>query len=188
MAAAAIDAIGGRYIGVALEPGGGCAALGLDRAAHDEMARRTGSVDASGAPLVYVAASGTVSTSIIDGIQTLASSTPTDVDTRTENVPGNPDDVDATRFIQTVTPLEAYRDGAACPSCYSRKDATTFYQVTPGAEVEFDIEFENTFRMGADTAQIFRAKIFVVGNGVTDLDEREVYIVVPPEGEEIIII
>ena len=35
--------------------------------------------------------------------------------------------------------------------------------------------------------EIFRAKIFVVGNGVTDLDEREVYIVVPPEGEEIVI-
>lgn len=187
-AADAINAIGGRYIGVALTPGGGCAGLGLDRVAQDEMARRTGSVDASGAPLVSVAASGTVSSTIIDNIQTLASSTPQDVNTRTENVPGNPDDIDATRFIQAIIPLEAYRAGAACPTCYTSKDTTTFYQVVPGAEVEFDIEFENTFRMGQETAEIFRARIVVVGNGVTDLSVREVYIVVPPEGEDIVII
>ena len=186
-AAAAINAIGGRYIGVALIPGGGCGALGLDRVAQDEMARRTGSVDATGAPLVSVADSGTVSTSIIDSIQTLASSTPMDVNTRAENVPGNPGDIDATLFLNAIIPLEAYRDGAACPTCYTSKDATTFYQVVPGAEVEFDIEFENTIRMGQETAEIFRAKIFVVGNGVTDLDERQVYIVVPPEGQEIVI-
>jgi hypothetical protein len=188
MAAAALNAIGGRFIGVALNPGGGCSGLGLDRASLDAMARMTGSVDASGAPLVSVAASGTVSTSIIDSIQTLASSTPQDVNTRTENVAGNPDDVDATRFIQAIIPLEAYRGGAACPTCYSSKDMTTFYEVAPGAEVEFDVEFENTFRMGQETAEIFRARIIVVGNGVTDLDVREVYIVVPPEGEDIVII
>ncbi len=182
----ALEAIGGRFIGVALTPGGGCAGLGLDRTSLDEMARRTGSVDASGAPLVYTAASGTVSSSIIDGIQTLAESTPQDVNTRAENVPGNPDDIDATEFILSITPLEAYRAGAACPTCYTSKDATTFYQVIPGTEVEFDIDFKNDIRMGQDTAEIFRAKIFVVGNGVTDLDERQVYIVVPPDGEDIV--
>ncbi|RLB45473.1 MAG: hypothetical protein DRJ42_29810 [Deltaproteobacteria bacterium] len=183
----ALNAIGGRYIGVALTSGGGCGVAGLDREAHDEMARRTGSVDATGAPLVSVAESGTVSSSIIDSIQTLAASTPQDVNTRTENVPGNPDDIDATLFLNAIVPLEAYRDGAACPTCYTTKDMTTFHQVTPGTEVEFDIEFENTIRMGQETAEIFRAKIFVVGNGVTDLDERQVYIVVPPEGQEIVI-
>jgi hypothetical protein len=183
----ALNAIGGRFIGVALTPGGGCAGLGLDRAGLDEMARRTGSVDGSGAPLVYTATGGTVSSSIIDGIQTLADSTPQDVNTRTENVPGNPDDFDATLFILSITPLEAYdTSGAACPTCYSSRDATTFYDVIPGTEVEFEIEFKNDVRMGQETAEIFRAKIFVVGNGVTDLDEREVYIIVPPEGEEIV--
>lgn len=186
-AATALNAIGGRFIGVALTPGGGCSVLGLDRVALDEMARLTGSVDAAGAPLVYTATGGTVSSSIIDGIQTLAESTPQDVNTRTENVPGNPDDFDARLFILSITPLEAYRDGAACPACYTRTDSTTFYGVIPGTEVEFDIEFKNDVRMGQETAEIFRAKIFVVGNGVTDLDERQVYIVVPPEGEDIVL-
>ena len=36
-------------------------------------------------------------------------------------------------------------------------------------------------------AQIFRARIIVVGNGVADLDARNVYIVVPPDGGTILI-
>jgi hypothetical protein len=187
-AGTALNAIGGRFIGVTFLPGGGCAGQGLSRTSLDEMARQTGSVDASGQPLVYVGTSGTVSTSIIDAIETLAVSTPQDVNTRRENVAGNPDEFDATRFILSITPLEGYDEsGAACPSCYSSRDATTFYDVVPGTEVEFDIEFKNDVRMGQTTAQIFRARIFVVGNNVTDLDERQVYIVVPPEGEDIVL-
>jgi hypothetical protein len=36
--------------------------------------------------------------------------------------------------------------------------------------------------MPAATAQIFQAKIIVVGNGVADLDSRNVYIIVPEGG------
>jgi hypothetical protein len=184
-AVGALTDIGARYVGVWVEvPGHGCNG---GRADAEAMARSTGSVDGSGTPLVFTASGGTVSDAIVDGIQTLASVTPQAVSTRTENVPGNPDDFDATLFILRLTPLEGYVDGVAGMG-YRTKDTTTFYDVVPGTEVEFEVEFANDVRMPAPTAEIFRARIIVVGNGVTDLDTREVYIIVPPEDSEIIII
>ena len=41
--------------------------------------------------------------------------------------------------------------------------------------------------MPSDVAQIFQALIVVVGNGVTVLDSRNVYIIVPPGGGTVII-
>ena len=46
--------------------------------------------------------------------------------------------------------------------------------------------FENTVRNVAET-EIHRARIIVIGNGVADLDAREVYIIVPPAGTAILI-
>ena len=177
-AAAALTAIGARFIGVAVNGGG--------RAEAEQMARMTGTVDGSGMPLVYDATGGTVSDQIIVGIETLTGGTPQDVNTRTENVPGNPDEFDATLFIKSITPVEGYRDGIAGTG-YDSKDATTFYGVIPGTFVDFAIDFYNDVRMPAATAEIFKARIIVVGNGVADLDSRNVYIIVPPEGGVILI-
>ena len=41
--------------------------------------------------------------------------------------------------------------------------------------------------MPHETAVIFRARILVLGNGVARLDERQVYIIVPPEGSVVLI-
>jgi hypothetical protein len=41
--------------------------------------------------------------------------------------------------------------------------------------------------MPAAVAEIFEARIVVVGNGVADLDSRNVYIVVPPDGGTILL-
>ena len=71
---------------------------------------------------------------------------------------------------------------------YTSKDATTFYGVIPGNVVEFDVDFWNDVRMPAATAQVFVAKIVVVGNGVTDLDAHNVYILVPRDGSGPILI
>jgi hypothetical protein len=176
-AVAGMSDIGARYIGVNVDPAGGASDA-------NAMAMRTGSVDGAMMPLVYSAPAGTVSDAIIMGIQTLADNTPQDVNTRQENVAGNPDDFDATGFIKSITPLEGYSMGVAGQG-YANKDATTFLGVTPGTEVEFDIDFHNDVRPAALTAEIFQAKIIVVGNGVADLDSRNVYIVVPPEGQDI---
>lgn len=181
-AVSALDGIGARLIGVAVGSG--------PRADEEAVARMTGSVDGSGGPLVYDATGGTVSTAIVTGIETLAGRTPQDVDTTTENVPGNPDDFDATQFIKAITPVEGFNGGLSGPMpgvTYASKDETTFYEVIPGTQVDFDVRFVNDVRPPAETAQIFRATIIVRGNGVARLDSRNVYIVVPPDGAIILI-
>jgi len=124
---------------------------------------------------------------VVDAVGTLVGGTPQDVSTRTENVMGNPDNIDATLFMKSITPVEGYSSTGTPGEGYASKDDTTFYRVIPGTLVDFAVRFYNDIRMPQMTAEIFRAKIVVVGNGVADLDERNVYIVVPPEGFEIII-
>jgi hypothetical protein len=158
-----------------------------------EIATDTGTVDASGAPLVFpIGGLGTgLSRAVVDAVAELVGGTPQDVGTITENVTGvNPDDFDATRFIQSLVPLDGYRDGipGARPGIsYASRDATTFYQVIPGTTVDFTVDFRNDVRPPADVAQVFQARIVVVGNRVARLDERRVFIVVPPEGGVILI-
>jgi hypothetical protein len=184
-AAEALNAIGARYIGVAVDGGG--------RAEHEEMARRLGSVGRDGMPLVYDAAGGEVSDAIIEGIGALIGGTPQDVTTNARNVAGNPDGVDAARFIQSIRPQTGCNGttgtcGPAPGDTYDRQDDTTFYRVIPGTRVTFDVDFYNDFVMPPAAAQIYRARIIVLGNGVAELDARDVYIVVPPEGAGEIII
>jgi hypothetical protein len=186
-AIAALDALGARHIGVNVGTGTGGTAAGADLTA---LATRTGTVSSTGSPLVYTGAASATADQIISGIRSVVSGTPQDVSTRRENVAGNPDDFDATRFIKAIVPLEGYRGalmGAMPGVTYASRDTTTFYQVIPGTEVEFTVDFWNDVRPPADIAQIFRARIIVVGNGVADLDEREVYVVVPPADTEIIL-
>lgn len=177
-AAAGLDSIGARFIGVGVD--------GFAEQDMSEMARRTGSVDGAGNPLFYEAPAGGVSDQIIHGITTLATSTPQDVTTDLENVFGNPRDTDATEFIVSVTPVQGY--GAGGPGTgFERFDETTFYAVIPGTSVEFDVHFENDFVMPPPTTEIFRCQIVVIGNGVARLDVRNVYILVPPEGGMILL-
>ncbi len=107
MAMTALGSLGARFLGVAVNGGG--------RGDMEEVGRRTGTVDGAGTPLVYDASGGSVSNSIIDGIGTLTGGVAQDVSTRTENVPGNPDELDATLFINSITPIEGYRDGIPRP-------------------------------------------------------------------------
>ncbi|HJL18656.1 MAG TPA: hypothetical protein RMH99_23545 [Sandaracinaceae bacterium LLY-WYZ-13_1] len=181
-AVTALDNIGARFVGVAVGSG--------PRSDEEAVARMTGSVDEAGEPLVYDASGGTVSDAIIEGIETLAGRTPQDVDTITENVDGNPDGFDATQLIDSITPVEGFNGPISGPMpgvTYASKDATTFYEVIPGTLVDFEVVFINTVRPPAATAQIFRATIIVRGNGVARLDDRNVYIVVPPDGATILI-
>jgi hypothetical protein len=178
-AAAALAAIGGRYVGVVID--------GTWRTDHEAVARMTGSVDETGAPLVYGAAAGEVSDAIIEGISTLVGRTPQDVSTTTEDVPPNPDGVNATGFIVSIRPVEGY-DAAGTPGAgYTSKDDTTFYGVTPGTLVDFEVDFYNDFVPPPATAQVYRARIVVLGNGVARLSERNVYIIVPPDGAVVLI-
>lgn len=181
-AAEALNGIGGRYIGIAV---GDTEPVAYWRMDHEAVALATGSVDETGAPLVYNALTGAVSDAILMGLETLALRTPQDVNTNTENVPGNPGDTDATMFIKSIVPVEGYSPaGVPGPMpgvTYVSKDDTTFYGVTPGCMVDFAIDFYNDIVPPPATAQIYRARIIVVGNGVARLSERQVYIIVPPD-------
>lgn len=59
-------------------------------------------------------------------------------------------------------------------------DTESFYGVTPGTVVSFDVSAYNDFVPQTNEAQIFRAVIRVVAGGCTELDQREVFILVPP--------
>jgi hypothetical protein len=157
------------------------------------IARDTGAVRFDGSPLCFeLGPSGTMITSqVVDAIAQLVGGTPQDVGTRTENVPGNPDDFNATLFIKAIVPVEGYGPrGEVGPMpgvTYTSKDDRAFFNVIPGTQVEFRVEFYNDVRPTPARAEIHRARIIVVGNGVADLDARNVYIVVPPEGGVILI-
>lgn len=179
IASSALSDIGARVVGVSVSDPRG------DFAGTDDLtdyARATGTVDGDGNALVSQASGGNVSDSVIDAIRTLVQGVPQDVTRRLENVDGNPDNIDATRFIKAVRPNATIPAGGA-----TSMDDRTFYHVTPGTEVEFTVEFDNDFRMPNGRTEIFRAQIIVVGNGVADLDVRQVYIVVPPDGQTILI-
>lgn len=185
MTVAALTGIGARVIGIF---SGGEFGGTTFRTDYEAVARDTGTVDGSGMPLVFdINSDGSgLGTAVVDAVANLVGGTPQDVSTRTENVPGNPDEFNAPLFIKSITPLEGYAGGIAGTG-YDSKDDTTFYGVIPGTEVEFAIDFWNDVRPPAATAQVFQARIIVVGNGVADLDSRNVYILVPVEGATIII-
>jgi hypothetical protein len=59
-------------------------------------------------------------------------------------------------------------------------DESTFYEVLPGATVEFTVQFQNVGCFAGDElARVFLATIVVQGDHVTRLDERVVLIIVP---------
>ncbi len=177
-AAMALNSIGGRFIGVPIRNDSGMA-FPTD---HEAMARQTGSVSGSGSPLVYPAPSGMVSDSIIEGIRTLVTTTPQHVNTDTENVAPNPRDINATDFIVAITPTMAVP-----ASGVSGMDDTTFFDVVPGTLVEFEVDFYNGIVPPPPVAEVYRARIVVYGNYSARLDERRVFIIVPPEAGVILI-
>ncbi len=181
----ALNGIGARVIGVF--------SMGTGRSDYEAIARDTGAVTVGGMPLVFdINGDGSgLTTAVVDGVAQLVGGTPQDVSTRTENVAGNPDDFNAPLFIKSIVPVEGYgpagESGPIPGVTYASKDTTTFYQVIPGTQVEFAIDFWNDVRPTPVRTEIHQARIIVVGNGVADLDFRNVYIVVPPEGGPILI-
>ncbi|MEM1416059.1 MAG: hypothetical protein AAGH15_14220 [Myxococcota bacterium] len=176
-AVAALNGIGARVVPIF---SGGAEG----QADYRAIATATGSVDVDDEPLFFqIASDGSgLDTTVVEAVRDLVGGTPQDVSTRTENVPGNPDDVDATRFIERIVPL-----GGFPVAGFERFDESAFYRVIPGTQVEFGVDFYNGVRPPTDKAEIFEARIVVVGNGVADLDSRNVYVVVPPEGTIILI-
>ena len=96
------------------------------------------------------------------------------------------DDVDATVFIDFITPFN--EDTSSCTGGLTTLDIDddtiddVFVDVVPGTPVCFDIiPAENTTVPPAGDPQVFTAYVDVLGDFITVLDTREVYFLVPPE-------
>ncbi|MDQ3032625.1 MAG: hypothetical protein M3Y87_09430 [Myxococcota bacterium] len=186
-----LQRIGARVIGVL---SGTEVSNPTPRAQFETWARETGTVDATGRPLVFdIGADGSgLDSSIVEAIRILAEETPQDISGTArdgEDIPADVGPVDATRFIKEITPVRQLEGGVPTVTCpmASRCDATYFYDVAPGDVVEFRVRFHNDFQEPRATTQVFRATIVVLGNGVADLDERDVVIIVPAGSSPILI-
>jgi len=184
----ALNAIHAKVIGIWAQGGYGPVTDHVTAAARD-----TGAVDVSGTPLVFsITSSGTgLGTEVVDAVDTLAHNVPIDI----SSVPRDDttDTVDATVFIDHVEPNVV--GGVADPTdptlvCVgglmvadtdSDTRADVFIDVLPGTTVCFDIYPRRNMTVPAtDEPQVFIAYIDVVGDGVTVLDTREVYFLIPP--------
>ncbi|MCZ7684177.1 MAG: hypothetical protein M5U28_37540 [Sandaracinaceae bacterium] len=154
----------------------------------------TGAVDESGRPLIFPDAgvSTTVDGAVVDALARLAASTPLDVSARAVDL--DDDGIDATVFVERIEPNVAggvadRRDPSrvcvgGLPTADADGDgrAETFPRVRPGTPVCFDIVVRRNGSVpAAAEPRIVRGAIEVVGDGVTVLDRRTVYFLVPAE-------
>ncbi|NIR42319.1 MAG: hypothetical protein GWN07_41595 [Actinobacteria bacterium] len=204
-ALAALGAIGARVIGVRSTENDG--ALGDPRAELEELALGTNAtippsagtgqcltgidgaarppVTTGGAdtcPLVFdVRPDGTgLGDIIVDAIGQLASLGTLDVSTRPvgfdsglrgETLPAGTTTAD---FVVSVLPEPPAPAGATI-------DGAFFRGVTPGSTVQFRLTVVNDFVPHQAEPQLFAIDLEVLGDGVTVLDVRQVFVVVPPD-------
>lgn len=151
----------------------------------------TGAVDGAGRPLVFpFAGSAEVDRAIVDAIQELAASTPLDVSARAVDL--DDDGIDASALVERVEantaggvadrrdPTRVCLGGLPATDTDGDGHADTFPDVAPGTLVCFDIVVrQNEIVPPAEEPRILRAQIEVIGDGVTVLDRRTVYFLVP---------
>jgi hypothetical protein len=145
----------------------------------------TGAVDLmTGRPIMFnigYDASG-LTDGVIDAVEALATRVPFDVDTLVEDDPTDSLGVDARCFVKRIIPLQWFGPTGIAndPEAALMMDDSTFYQVLPGTQVEFTVQFQNDgCYHGDEQARLFMATIVVQGDHVTRLDERVVLIIVP---------
>lgn len=146
--------------------------------------------DANGlCPLVFlVDQNGTgLSDNIVTGLKMLTRFAAFDVSTETageaQGVNGEtlPVGTSTADFIKAIVP-DSFQKPAPPPELPDPSfDQVNFYGVTPGTVVSFQVHAYNDFVPATETAQLFRAVIRVLAGGCTDLDQREVIILVPPQ-------
>lgn len=163
---------------------------GQTRAASWTLARDTMTFDGMGNPIVFPrdptgspaqggADPTTVADLVVNAVTTIAGQSRQDITTRTDpdrmemRLPMGKTTAD---FIRAVVPFGAVPE---MPTGYTRKDMTTFYSVSPDARVEFEVDFYNDFQPGGTTATLYRATIVVLGRAMSEVDRRDVFIIVP---------
>lgn len=136
-------------------------------------------------------------TSIVDAVSALADFATLDIDARAQNEDGNMDAngdpldaVDA--FLDRVVPNANPSATVMCTKGLTVEDRLgndglddTFVDVPPGKPVCFDVVAKQNDRVQPQPyPQLFRARIDLYGDGVTTLDSRQVWFLVPPKPPE----
>jgi len=151
------------------------------------MATDTGAVDAGNgnAPLVFNGAGAGASTAIENGIRTLANGIPLDINAAAADDPS--DAVNAvTAFVDHLVTLQL--GTAQCANGLNDIDTNSdtfkdkYLAVRAGTPVCWTVVSKPNITVPAtDVPQLFRATVTVFGDGVTQLDQRDVFFLVPPK-------
>jgi len=175
-----MSAIGGKFIGINTwheldaegEKNGG-----IDPQTDMEfLAQKTASLNANGEPFIYKTSSPTgegmpeqIGQAIID----LTSWIDMDVTT------GKMSDDDCNGQTAADFVISSKTIAADPPEGVSGQNETTFFSVTQGTDVTFDVHFHNDFcQNSSDTFMEFKAEVTVLGNG-SYLSSRLVHVIVP---------
>jgi len=180
VAVAALNAISAKLIGII----GNTTAADV-RTDLEAMASGTGAVDTSGTPLVFPGADASAAMAIENAVRTLANAVRVDISAVPVDDPS--DSVDAVASF--VDHLETLQLGTAeCTDMLMEADSNMdgfpdlYQQVLFGTPVCWRIfAKQNDTVMPTAEPQVFTATIQVYGDGVTLLDERDVFFLVPPE-------
>jgi hypothetical protein len=172
-AIAAMNAIGAKFIGLD---------SGESMADFEEIAVGTGSTDGVDTFNLTINADGTgVSDQVVESVVDLTANVQLDVTTAGESV-ANPFGVITTQFIKAIVPVSA-----SPADQVDSMDTTTFYGVDPGTLVTFNVDFYNDFfEPETPEATLFEATIHVVSTSAI-LSSRQVYIIVPGAGGDVIV-
>ena len=151
-----------------------------------KMATDTNAVDAANgnAPLVFDGAGANAPAAIQQGILTLANGLPLDLNAVTADDPSDAVDAVAS-FVDHIETLQL--GNAACANGLTEIDtnsdtfADAFVDVRTGTPVCWKVVSKpNTTVPATDVPQLFRATVTVFGDGITQLDTRDVFFLVPP--------
>lgn len=154
------------------------------------MATNTGAVDAANgnAPLVFDGAGANAAAAIQTGIVRLANGLPLDINAVSADDPS--DAVNAvTSFVDHLQTLQL--GTAQCTNGLTDIDTNAdtfkdkFLQVRTGTPVCWKVvSKQNTTVPATDAPQLFRATVSVYGDGITQLDQRDVFFLVPPKNPD----
>ncbi|HPS31851.1 MAG TPA: hypothetical protein PLZ43_16465, partial [bacterium] len=179
-AIASMNGIGAKFIGI--DSGFGEDNTTVTNYAEDDFvlySELTGSLDGTGKPFLYHTdnSNGTgIGGKIADAV--IALTTWIDMDVTTGKMSDeNCNGITAADFIKSSKTI-----AADPPDGVSGQDETTFFSVTQGTDVTFDVRFYNDFCINSTESWLeFKAHVTVVGNG-SYLSSRLVHVVVP-EGD-----
>lgn len=182
----ALATVNARVVGITTA--GGSAAF-MNRLVTDTTIARGAPGPASRYVLSAPGGSG-LSTAVTDAVRA-AAAVPLDVSARASDIMDPGETVDAVAaFVERLETRNSAAPGLTCTTGFVTLDAPgidadsfhdTFQSVTPGSPVCFDVVPRmNTTVMPTLVPQVFRARIDVLGDGFTPLDDRIVFFLVPP--------